>query len=186
MTFNLEGNCKILARTPHLLRTLLEGLPDVLARTNYGAGTWSPHEVVGHLIHGDRTDWIPRTRWILIHGEAIAFEPFDRGGTGGSTPPRLAAQAIRRRNAGCVISPSSGRHYRHGDGRGAGGSACCGPAPVGVFPGVGQFLDSSQDPIDLAARQEGVQVPVCQGGQAFGGISDILKGVATGRPGTRW
>jgi hypothetical protein len=80
MRFDLEGSGKILARTPRLLRTLLEALPDALVRANYGAGTWSPHEVVGHLIHGERTDWIPRTRWILVHGEALAFEPFDRDG----------------------------------------------------------------------------------------------------------
>jgi hypothetical protein len=63
-----------------VLRALLEGLPDELARANYGPGTWSPHEVVGHLIHGEQTDWVPRARLILEQGDAVAFEPFDRGG----------------------------------------------------------------------------------------------------------
>jgi len=80
MGFDLEGSGQILARTPRLLRTLLEGLPDELVRADYGPGTWSPHEVVGHLIHGDLTDWLPRARLVLERGEAVAFEPFDRAG----------------------------------------------------------------------------------------------------------
>src|SRR5262249_37749339 len=51
-----------------------------LVRANYGPGTWSPHEVIGHLIHGEETDWIPRARHILKVGEAVPFESFDRGG----------------------------------------------------------------------------------------------------------
>jgi DinB family protein len=80
MEFNLPGIESILARTPQTLRTLLEGLPDELVRTNYGPDTWSPHEVIGHLIHGEKTDWLPRARLILQAGEAVAFEPFDRNG----------------------------------------------------------------------------------------------------------
>jgi hypothetical protein len=59
---------------------LLEGLLEKLPKTNYGSGTWSPHEVVGHLLHGEQTDWMPRACLILAHGETIAFEPFDRNG----------------------------------------------------------------------------------------------------------
>jgi hypothetical protein len=80
MDFDLDGTGQILARTPDVLRTLLAGLPDALAHANYGAGTWSPHEVVGHLIHGEKTDWIPRARMILEAGETATFEPFDRNG----------------------------------------------------------------------------------------------------------
>jgi hypothetical protein len=80
MEFNIDGTGKILARTPRLLRTMLEGLPADLLKANYGEGTWSPHEVVGHLIHGEKTDWLPRARLILEQGDAIAFEPFDRKG----------------------------------------------------------------------------------------------------------
>jgi hypothetical protein len=80
MQFNIDGNAKILARTPRVLRTILEGLPTDMAKTNYGQGTWSPHEVLGHLIHGEKTDWMPRARLIVEHGDAVAFEPFDRNG----------------------------------------------------------------------------------------------------------
>jgi hypothetical protein len=80
MEFSVDGSGKILAQTPAVLRALLGALPDSLVYANYGPGTWSPHEVVGHLIHGDKTDWIPRARWILERGEAAPFEPFDRDG----------------------------------------------------------------------------------------------------------
>jgi hypothetical protein len=80
MEFSLDRTGKILARTPRVLRNLLEGLPDEVLRANYGAGTWSPHEVVGHLIHGEMTDWMPRAQLILAGNQAIPFEPFDRNG----------------------------------------------------------------------------------------------------------
>ena len=80
MEFNLDGTGQILARTPQVLRTLLQGLPTALVHANYGAETWSPHEVVGHLIHGEKTDWIPRVRLIMNQGDAVPFEPFDRNG----------------------------------------------------------------------------------------------------------
>jgi hypothetical protein len=80
MEFSLDGSGQILARTPRVLRALLEGLPEALVRANYGPGTWSPHEVLGHLIHGEQTDWIPRARLIIERGEAVTFDPFDRDG----------------------------------------------------------------------------------------------------------
>lgn len=70
----------MLQRTPAVLCALLAGLGDEWTHRNYGPGTWSAHEVVAHLIHGERTDWIPRARHILAHGTATAFEPFDREG----------------------------------------------------------------------------------------------------------
>jgi len=76
----LDGDRFILARTPQVLRALLADLPEELARRNYGPGTWSPHDILGHLIHGERTDWIPRARHILEQGDAAPFEPFDRNG----------------------------------------------------------------------------------------------------------
>lgn len=70
-----------LERTPRVLRALLDGVDERLARSSYGPGTWSPHEVVAHLIFGERTDWIPRARVILSKdGEEGVFEPFDRAG----------------------------------------------------------------------------------------------------------
>jgi len=68
----------ILSRTPAVLDAMLRGLPDGWIAAHEGGETWSPFDVVGHLIHGDRTDWVPRAKMILAHGEARAFEPFDR------------------------------------------------------------------------------------------------------------
>jgi hypothetical protein len=68
----------ILANTPGVLNSLLHGLSDPWTLSNYGPDTFSPFDVVGHLIHGERTDWIPRARIILQHGESKPFEPFDR------------------------------------------------------------------------------------------------------------
>jgi hypothetical protein len=80
MGFDLKSGGQILARTPRVLRALLEGLPDELVHANYGPGTWSPHEIVGHLAFGELTDWLPRARIILEKGGAATFEPFDRDG----------------------------------------------------------------------------------------------------------
>jgi hypothetical protein len=81
--FTLPDAVALLTRTPATLSALLRGLPDIWARHNEGRGadgneTWSAFDIVGHLIVGERTDWIPRARIILQHGEARAFDPFDR------------------------------------------------------------------------------------------------------------
>ena len=76
--FVMEEGVAILARTPAALEALLRGLPDGWIAAHEGGDTWSPFDVVGHLIHGERTDWIPRIRIILDHGEARAFDKFDR------------------------------------------------------------------------------------------------------------
>lgn len=68
----------VLAHTPHALDSLLRGLPGTWTEANEGPGTWSPFIVVGHLIHGERTDWIPRLEIILAHGESQPFPTFDR------------------------------------------------------------------------------------------------------------
>lgn len=77
---NLPEIVAVLARTPDTVRALLEDLPEAWLDTREGEGTFSPRDVVGHLIHGELTDWIPRARRILEHGESRAFEPFDRHG----------------------------------------------------------------------------------------------------------
>ena len=74
---NLDDAVALLERTPASLTALLAGLPDRWIRATEGDGTWSPYDVIGHLIHGERTDWIPRARHILA-GERKPFEPFDR------------------------------------------------------------------------------------------------------------
>ena len=78
MRFDLESGIAILERTPRTLDALLRDLPDDWIRGNEGGESWSPYDVVGHLIHGERADWIPRARWLLEHGESRAFDPFDR------------------------------------------------------------------------------------------------------------
>lgn len=76
--FNLQDTIAVLARTPAVLNATLRFLPDTWIRNNEGDGTWTVYDVVGHLIQGERTDWMPRTRIILQFGETRAFEPFDR------------------------------------------------------------------------------------------------------------
>jgi len=78
MEFNLEQTVALLARTPSALNALLRDLPEAWTQQNEGEETWSAFDVVGHLIHGERTDWIPRAQRILEYGESRAFEPFDR------------------------------------------------------------------------------------------------------------
>jgi hypothetical protein len=80
MEQNLQDTMALLARTPATLDALLRDLPEAWTLRNEGAGTWSAFDVVGHLIHGERTDWIPRARVILEFGETRDFEPFDRWG----------------------------------------------------------------------------------------------------------
>jgi DinB family protein len=78
MEFELAHAMEILRRTPATLSSLLRDLPEPWLAQNEGPETWSPYDVIGHLIHGEETDWIPRAKIILEHGETRAFEPFDR------------------------------------------------------------------------------------------------------------
>lgn len=78
MNFDLTDAFVLLRRTPPALRALLTDLPDPWLKGTEGPDTWSPFDVVGHLIDGEETDWIPRARIILARGENPAFEPFDR------------------------------------------------------------------------------------------------------------
>ncbi len=76
--FNLTETVAVLARTPATLDAMLRGLPDTWVRCNEGKDTWSAFDIVGHLIVGERTDWMTRLRIILENGEARPFDPFDR------------------------------------------------------------------------------------------------------------
>lgn len=78
MDFEIGHAIEVLERTPAVLRTLLTGLSDPWIHNNYGQKTFSPFDVVGHLVHGEITDWLARAKIILEHGEAKPFEPFDR------------------------------------------------------------------------------------------------------------
>jgi len=78
MEFQLDHAKEIFRRTPVTLNSLLLHLPDKWVASNEGDDTWSPFDVVGHLIHAEETDWIPRVKMVLEYGEKRAFEPFDR------------------------------------------------------------------------------------------------------------
>ncbi len=78
MTFTLSESRAVLERTPATVRTLLQGLPDAWIHATEGPETWSPFDIIGHLIHGERTDWIPRARLILTQGTSQPFPSFDR------------------------------------------------------------------------------------------------------------
>ena len=78
MQLKLSEATQILRQTPATLTTMVNGLPDTWVKATEGAGTWSCYDILGHLIHGELTDWVPRARLILEHGEKRAFEPFDQ------------------------------------------------------------------------------------------------------------
>lgn len=78
MEHNLADTVALLSRTPPALDALLRDLPEMWTRRDEGGDTWTVYDVVGHLIHGERTDWMPRAKMILKYGETRAFDPFDR------------------------------------------------------------------------------------------------------------
>jgi hypothetical protein len=95
MRFELDRAVPVLERTPGVLRALLAGLPDEWTRATEGPETWSPFDVVGHLVHGERTDWLPRVEIMLRDGESRAVRSVRhvRGVAGADT--RRAARRIR-------------------------------------------------------------------------------------------
>jgi len=78
MEFDLTQGVQVLTRTPGTLRSVLAGLDAVWTDATEGPETWSPYVIVGHLIHGERTDWIPRAQIILAQGPNRRFTPYDR------------------------------------------------------------------------------------------------------------
>lgn len=102
MQCTLATSLAMLARTPLVLRSMLVGVDERWTTPDYGPGTWSAKEVVAHLIYGERTDWLPRMRVILEHGETRPFEPFDRAGhegiLAGHTLVGLVGMFDRERN----------------------------------------------------------------------------------------
>jgi hypothetical protein len=93
---DLEGTLTLLARTPAALTALLIGLPEGLLSADEGPETFSPRDVVGHLIFGEETDWVPRIRIILEHGESRPFTPFDRTGFKAATIGRPIRERLER------------------------------------------------------------------------------------------
>lgn len=78
MNFDLNKSISVLENTPMVLKSLLSGLSEEWTHNNEGPETWSPFDVVGHLVHGERTDWIPRIFIIMNDSEEKTFTPFDR------------------------------------------------------------------------------------------------------------
>ena len=78
MDYTIELGKEVLIRTPTVLRSMVSGLPDEWTSADEGPGTWSSHQVLGHLTHIEESDWIDRTRVILEHGTDRVFDPIDR------------------------------------------------------------------------------------------------------------
>jgi hypothetical protein len=94
MDHNLSDTISLLTRTPAALDALLRDLPETWTFRNEGENTWNAFDIVGHLIHADHTDWIPRAKMILQFGESRAFEPFDRLGQVRETRGKSLAQLL--------------------------------------------------------------------------------------------
>lgn len=90
----LPQTLALLSRTPAVLDALLRDLPEAWTFGTEGANTWSPFQIVAHLIHAERTDWIPRAKMILQFGEARTFEPFDRSGHEREIQGKTVAQLL--------------------------------------------------------------------------------------------
>src|SRR3954468_3587163 len=78
MKHNLDQTIAVIERTPAVLNTMLRDLPNEWTMRNEGENSWSAYDIVGHLIHGELTDWLPRARRIMEHGESKPFDKFDR------------------------------------------------------------------------------------------------------------
>ena len=102
MEHDLQDSMALLTRTPAALNALLRDLPETWTHRNEGEATWSPFDIVGHLIDGEHTDWIPRAKIILQFGESKSFESFDREGfkrlTQNKSLPQLLDEFARLRS----------------------------------------------------------------------------------------
>lgn len=94
MEHDLQDSIALLSRTPAALNALLRDLPESWTLRNEGKDTWSAFDVIGHLIHGERTDWMPRAERILEFGESRAFDPFDRWAQGKESQGKTLAQLL--------------------------------------------------------------------------------------------
>ncbi|HEX7879676.1 MAG TPA: DinB family protein [Candidatus Eisenbacteria bacterium] len=108
--YRRDEAARLLEATPGLLDAWLRNLPESWLAANEGEGTWSPIDIVGHLIHGEEADWIPRARHLLDHGESKPWEPFDRFGMftkfGGWSMPRLLDRFAEARAESLVMLTS--------------------------------------------------------------------------------
>jgi hypothetical protein len=95
MDFRLEDVLQLLSATPQVIGQCFEQMPAHYSLKNEGQGTWSPFDVLGHLVHGEKTDWIPRAKIILEQGEAHPFDPFDRFAMLESSKGKTAEDLLR-------------------------------------------------------------------------------------------
>ena len=93
--FSLPETIALLSRTPSTLNAFLRGLPSRWVTANEGSDSWSAFDIVGHLVIGERTDWMPRAKRILEHGEAIPFDPFDRFAQGKECRGKSLEEGVR-------------------------------------------------------------------------------------------
>jgi hypothetical protein len=114
MDFRLADATPILERTPATLRSLLAGLPAAWTAPNEGPDTWSPFDIVGHLIHGERTDWIPRARIILEQADR-PFDRFDRFAQFRESEGKTLAQLLDEFEAARRESLDTLRGWKLGD-----------------------------------------------------------------------
>ncbi len=104
MNFDLDKASELLGRTPPTLAALLGGLSDEWTRSHGDTEAWQPYDVIGHLIHAEKTDWLPRARVILAQEGNVTFEPFDRlaqfGSSAGKSLEELLNEFARLRAEG--------------------------------------------------------------------------------------
>jgi len=94
MEHDLQHTIALLSRTPDALNALLRDLPETWTLRNEGENTWSVFDVIGHLIHAERTDWMPRAKIVLQFGETQPFAPFDRGAQERESQGKSLAQLL--------------------------------------------------------------------------------------------
>lgn len=94
MEFKLKESREILERTPYILQSYLKNISSEWAKKNAGDESWSPYDIMGHLIHGEKTDWIPRIQIVLDMGTSHAFQPFDRNAQFTESKGRSLSQLI--------------------------------------------------------------------------------------------
>lgn len=94
MKYKLKESREILERTPYVLQALLKNISSDWSKQNEGGESWSPYEILGHLIHGERTDWIPRCQIILELGTSHPFTPFDRNAQKNESKGKSLSQLI--------------------------------------------------------------------------------------------
>jgi hypothetical protein len=110
MDFNLQNSIALLSRTPSTLNALLRDLPDAWTKANEGEDTWTPVDVVAHLLYTDRIDWIPRAKIIREFGETKPFDPLNRLGhvemCKGKSLPQLLDEFVQIRSANLEEIPA--------------------------------------------------------------------------------